>query len=138
MLGHVGTDYGNPGAADADVATVRAIYAAFARRDLEGALIHDAPDVVFEPSGTARLTGRTEPYRGHDGLREYFADAGRVWDELTLHAEDVRAARGSVVVFGRAEGRVAGELVRRRVVWTWRLRGGLAVWMRANDVGPGD
>jgi ketosteroid isomerase-like protein len=117
---------------------VRAIYAAFARRDLEGALAHVADDLSFEPSGTARLTGRSEPYRGPAGLREYFADAGRVWDELTLHADDIRAARGSVVVFGRAEGRVDGEPVRRRVVWTWRLRDGKAVWMRANDVGAGD
>jgi ketosteroid isomerase-like protein len=129
--------YGRPGVVgEEDVAAVTAIYAAFARRDLEAALEHVAADVVFEPTGTARLLGRTEPYRGHDGLREYFADAGRAWQELTLHAEDVRAAAGSVVVFGRAEGRVDGEAVRRSVVWTWRLRDGKAVWMRANDIGP--
>jgi ketosteroid isomerase-like protein len=137
-VAHPNEEYGNPGAAEADVAAVRAIYAAFATRDIEAALAHVADDVLLEPSGTARLTGRTEPYRGHDGVREYFADAGRVWDELTLHAEDVRAAVGSVVVFGRAEGRVNGEPVRRRVVWTWRLREGKAVWMRANDVGASD
>ena len=128
-------DYGNPGAADRDIQTVRAIYDAFARRDIDGAIAHLAEDVMFEPSGTARLLGRAEPYRGHDGLREYFADAARVWDDLTLHADDVRAARGSVVVFGHADGRVNGEPVRRRVVWTWRLQDGKAVWMRANDVG---
>ena len=128
--------YGRPGVGEADVEAVRAIYAAFAERDIESALAHVAEDIVFEPSGTARLLGRTDPYRGHAGLREYFADAGRVWEELTLHAEDVRAALGSVVVFGRAEGRVDGEPVRRSVVWTWRLRDGKAVWMRANDVGP--
>jgi ketosteroid isomerase-like protein len=134
---HVPQDeYGSHGGQEADVAAVHAIYAAFARRDIEEALAHVSDDVVFEPSGTAKLTGRTEPYRGHAGVREYFADAGRVWDELTLHAEDVRAARGSVVVFGRAEGSVRGEPVRRRVVWTWRVRDGKAVWMRANDVGP--
>ena len=128
-------EYGNASAMEADVATVRAIYDAFARRDLDAALAHVSEEVSFEPSGTARLTGRAEPYRGHDGLREYFADAGRVWDELTLHAEDVRATLGSVVVFGRAEGRVGGEPVCRRVVWTWRLRDGKAISMRANDLG---
>lgn len=131
-------EYGKAGARAEDVDTVRAIYDAFALRDIDAALPHVAEDIVFEPSGTARLTGRTEPYRGHDGVREYFADATRVWDELTLHAEDVRAARDSVVVFGRAEGRVDGQPVRRRVVWTWRLRDGKAVSMRANDVGAGD
>jgi ketosteroid isomerase-like protein len=130
-------DYGNAQAMEADVATVRAIYDAFARRDIEAALAHVSDDVTFEPSGTARLTGRAEPYRGHAGMREYFADAARVWEELTLHAEDVRATLGSVVVFGRADGRVDGEPVSRRVVWTWRLRDGKAISMRANDVGAG-
>ena len=137
ILAGVDHEYGNARAMEEDVATVRAIYDAFARRDLEAALEHVAEDVSFEPSGTARLTGRSEPYRGHDGMREYFADAGRVWDELTLHAEDVRATLGSVVVFGRAEGCVNGEPVCRRVVWTWRLRDGKAVSMRANDLGAG-
>ena len=130
--------YGNPAFVQRDVATVRAIYDAFARRDLEAALEHVAEELEFEPSGTARLTGRTEPYRGPEGLREYFADAARVWDELTLEADDVRAAPGAVVVFGHAVGRVRGERVRRRVVWTWRLRDGKAVWMRAHDVGEAD
>ena len=130
------TQYGTHGASAEDVASVRAIYAAFAERDIDAALLHVAEDISFEPSGTAKRLGRTAPYCGHDGLREYFADAARVWDELTLHAEDIRAAQGSVVVFGRAEGLVDGEPVRRRVVWTWRLRDGKAVWMRANDVGP--
>jgi ketosteroid isomerase-like protein len=130
-------EYGNAGAMEADVASVRAIYEAFARRDIEAALAHVAEDISFEPSGTSRLTGRAEPYRGHAGLREYFADAARVWDELTLHAEDVRATLGSVVVFGRADGRVDGAPVSRRVVWTWRLRDGKAISMRANDLGAG-
>lgn len=128
-------DYGRTGASDADVATVRAIYAAFARRDVEAALAHVAEDVELLPSGTATRLGRTAPYRGHDGVREYFADAGRVWDELTLHADDVRAAGDSVVVFGYVEGRVDGEPFRRSAVWTWRLRGGKAVALRVHDVG---
>ncbi|HEX2085671.1 MAG TPA: nuclear transport factor 2 family protein [Solirubrobacteraceae bacterium] len=130
------SDYGSHGATEGDVATVQAIYDAFARRDLDGALAHVSDDVRFEPSGTARLAGRTEPYRGHAGVREYFADANRLWEELTLHAEDVRSAPGSVVVFGHVEGCVDGERLTRRVVWTWRLRDGKAVWMRANDLGP--
>ena len=132
----VGTDdYGTHGARDTDVDTVRAIYAAFARWDLDGMLAHVGPDVEVIAVGTAQRIGRAEPYRGHDGLREYFADAARVWDELTLHADDMRAAAGGVVVFGHVTGIAGGEPVSRRVIWTWQVRDGKAVALRVNDLG---
>jgi ketosteroid isomerase-like protein len=127
--------YGLLGAQAQDVRTVRAIYDAFARRDLDAALRHVADDVEFFPEGTASLLGRTAPYTGHDGLRRYFADAERVWDELVLEAEDMRAVAGSVIVFGQVRGRVGGAPVRRRVIWTWKVRDGLATSMRANSTG---
>ena len=129
-------NYGTPGRVEAEVATVRAIYAAFARRDIEAMLEYVADDCEMHMPGTARLTGQDEPYRGPDGLRRYFADAGRVWAELRLHAEDIRAAAGGVAVFGHVEGVHAGASVRRRVLWVWQLRDGKAVHVRANDLGP--
>lgn len=127
--------YGNPGSRRGEVETVRAIYDAFAHRDVEAALPFLAEDCEFHPQGTAALTGRVEPYRGHAGVRAYFADAARVWEDLTITAGDVRAAAGSVVVFGHVMG-VTGEVrVRRRVLWTWQVRDGLAVSMRVNDLG---
>lgn len=127
--------YGNPGARSVEVETVRAIYDAFARRDVEAALAHVSEDISFLPHATAARAGRSAPYEGHDGVREYFADAARVWDDLTLHADDMRAAVGGVVVFGRATGVADGERVERRMVWTWRVREGKAVSMRVGDLG---
>lgn len=127
--------YGNPAARRAEIDTVRAIYDAFARRDVEGALEHIAADVEFSPAGTISLVGRAEPYRGHDGVREYFADAAQVWDDLTLHAEDFRAAAGGVVVFGRVEGLVDGKPFRAQAIWIWQVRDGKAVTMRVNPLG---
>jgi ketosteroid isomerase-like protein len=135
MPGVATDDYGTHGARDTDVATVQAIYAAFAARDLDGMLAHVADDVEVVPVGTARRIGRTDPYRGHAGLREYFADAEELWDELTLHPEDVRATIDSVVVFGFVDARVGGRTIRRRVVWTWKLRGGKVAVLRVHDVG---
>ena len=127
--------YGNPAAREAEIAPVRAIYAAFARRDVEGALAHIDEAVEFLPAGTSSLVGRTEPYRGHDGVREYFADAARVWDDLTLHAEDFRAAAGGgVVVFGRVEGSTDGRPFEARAIWVWRVRDGKAVSMRVSPL----
>jgi ketosteroid isomerase-like protein len=127
--------YGVIGLEDRAVATIRAIYDAFARRDVEAALAYIAEDAEIVPEGTATLVGRTEPYRGHDGVRAYFADAERVWDELTLHAEDIRGVGGSVVVFGHVSGVVSGARHRRRVLWTWKVRDGRAISMRVRALG---
>lgn len=126
--------YGNPGLR-VEVDTIRAVYDAFARRDVEAALAYVSDDVEFLPMGTAALAGRSEPYRGHAGVREYFADAARVWQDLTLHADDVRGAAGGVVVFGHVTGVADGHRVSRRVIWTWQVRDGKAVSFRVNDLG---
>ena len=127
--------YGNPAGLTADIDVVRAIYAAFAARDLEGALAFVSPECEIHLAGTPRAVGRTEPYRGHAGLREYFADVERVWQELTIHAEDFRVIPGSVIVMGHVAGRARGSPVRRSCVWTWRVSGGRAVNVRVADMG---
>lgn len=128
--------YGNPSGRAVEIDTVRAIYDAFARRDLEAALAHISETCEFHATGTAQRLGRTAPYIGHAGLREYFADAERVWEDLVLHADDIRAAAGGVIVFGHVEGRTGGEVVRRRALWSWQVRDGLATGMRVSDLGP--
>jgi ketosteroid isomerase-like protein len=129
--------YGTPANAAAEIAVVRALYEAFARRDIEGALPYLAESFRLLPVGTAGLIGRTEPYVGVQGLRDYLADAERVWSSLELRADDVRAVAGNVVVFGTVRGVRAGssEVVERRLLWTWKLEDGLAVELRVNDVG---
>jgi ketosteroid isomerase-like protein len=127
--------YGNPADLREDIEVVREVFAAFAVRDVERALPLLAEDCEMHMEGTRQRTGRAEPYRGHAGVREYFADAQRVWDELTLHAEDFRAVPGAVIVLGHASGRVAGEPMRRAAVWTWRLRAGRIVSVRVADMG---
>jgi ketosteroid isomerase-like protein len=127
--------YGNPSGRTSDMEVVRAIYAAFARRDIEAALTHVAPDCELHVEGTARRAGREGPYRGHDGMREYFADVGRVWEELELHADDFRSVPGSVIVIGHVEARHRDQRMRRAVVWTWRVVDGKATYARVADMG---
>lgn len=130
--------YGTPGSVDREVAAVRAVYEAFARRDVEAALEHIGEECEFHVPGTAALTGRPGPYLGPEGVRQYFVDAARVWTELTLNADDVRAASDGVVVFGHVDGRVGDDRVRRRVLWVWKLRDGKAIHVRANDLGDSE
>ena len=128
--------YGNPSGFTSDIDVVRAIYAAFAARDLEGALRWLSADCELHLRGTQQRVGRTEPYRGHDGMREYLADVERIWDDLILFADDFRAIPGAVIVMGHVEGSIAGEPVKRRSVWTWKVKDGKATECKAADVGP--
>lgn len=121
--------------AEADVRVAQSIYAAFERLDVEAALVFCHDDVVMNPPGTAALAGRDAPYVGHAGIRQFFADADRVWQTLTLHARDFRASAGSVVVFGWVGGvSMDGERIAREVVWVWRVRDGRAASVQVSDL----
>lgn len=128
--------YGNPAGVTRDIDAVRAIYAAFAARDIEAAIARLSTDCELHLRGTAALIGRTEPYRGHDGMREYFADVQDTWEDLVLFAEDFRAIPGAVVVMGHVEGKIGGEPIRRTAVWTWKVKDGKATEVRVADTGP--
>jgi ketosteroid isomerase-like protein len=95
-----------------------------------------APDCELHAVGTAAAAGRRSPYRGHAGMREYFADVAAVWDKLLVHADDFRVVPGSVIVLGHITAVRGGERMRRSIVWTWRLRDGLATSVRVSDLGP--
>jgi ketosteroid isomerase-like protein len=128
--------YGNPAGLTEDIDVARAIYAAFAARDLDAALQFVSHDCEIHLEGTARAVGRSEPYRGHAGLRQYFADVERVWDELEIHADDFRTVPGQVIVLGHVTGRTdGGEPIKRAAIWTWRISGGCATHLRVADMG---
>jgi ketosteroid isomerase-like protein len=127
--------YGNPAGLTDDAATVRAIYDAFARRDVAAMLPHISPGCELYLRGTAEVAGRSEPYVGHEGVREYFADVEAIWDELLLFADDFRVLPGIVIVLGHVLARRSGVSARRFVMWTWRLSDGKATSVRVADAG---
>jgi ketosteroid isomerase-like protein len=127
--------YGRVGDVQPAVQVVEAIYDAFARRDLEGALTHMDEAILFVPAGTASLLGRVEPYVGHEGVRRYFADVAQVWDDLALRVDDIRAVKEGVVVFGSAVGTTGGAPYEQRAVWTWKVQDGRATSMRVSLLG---
>ncbi|HEX6389459.1 MAG TPA: nuclear transport factor 2 family protein, partial [Solirubrobacteraceae bacterium] len=98
---------------------VREVFAAFTRRDVETVVALTHPEGEFWPGGTAEQAGRSEPYRGHDGIREYFADLARVWDELAIHPGELRAAGAGVVAFGTVHARAAGNDVAGEIPVIW-------------------
>jgi ketosteroid isomerase-like protein len=126
--------YGMSSGAAGDVAIVKSVYAAFARRDLDAIAAVIAPDAELLGGPTAQVAGIEEPYRGAEGLQRYFADVAGVWDQLSAYPDDFRAASGSVVVFGRLVSTAGDVEVSRDVIWTWRLRDGLIVSLRVSDL----
>jgi ketosteroid isomerase-like protein len=105
---------------------VKAVFAAFATRDVEGVLALVAPDVEFRPM-TSEVVGRTEPYRGHDGMRTYFADAARVWEELRLTPQEFREVGDVVLVIGRVSAHSPSRTIVGSTGWIFRLREGRVV-----------
>lgn len=131
-------DYGILTPAAREVADlVTRMFEAFARRDIDSTLALVAAVCTLDVPATAQLAGREGPYRGHDGLRTYFADLERVWDELVVTPESIRAAAGSAVTFGRIHARAGELVVDRRVAWMWRVEGGLVVSGQTFDVEQG-
>ena len=108
---------------------VKAVFAAFAERDVERVLELIDPEVEFTAM-TNDFAGRTEPYRGHDGIRDYFRDVSRVWDELRLTPREYRDVGHAVLVTGRVSARSAARIVDGSTGWIWRVRDGRVVYGR--------
>ena len=94
---------------------VRAVFAAFAERDVERVLELIDPEVEFRAM-TGDYAGRTGPYRGH---------------ELRLTPREYRAVGSSVLVVGRVSARSHARIVEGSTGWVWRVRGGRVVYGRA-------
>jgi ketosteroid isomerase-like protein/GNAT superfamily N-acetyltransferase len=108
-----------------DVETVRTLFEAFNSRDVEGGLSLLHPDIVFEPVSGAVLN-EGEPYRGHEGMRRYFAHVEEHWQKLTVNPVQIRAAGRAVVALGHASGEGAGGALREApTTWVFKLSDGL-------------
>ena len=115
--------------AGADVSVVKALFAAFAERDVERVLELIHPEFEFTTL-TSDYAGRTKPYRGHEGIREYFRDVALVWDDLRLTPRAFREIGGNILVTGRVNARSAARIVDGSTGWVWRVRAGRVIYGR--------
>ena len=106
-----------------DIEVVKAMFAAFADRDLDGVLAVAHPDVEFT-AVTGEQAGRTEPYRGHAGMREYFRDVANMWEELRLTPREFRAVGDMVLVTGKVSARSRSRTITGSTGWVFRVREG--------------
>jgi ketosteroid isomerase-like protein len=105
---------------------VREVFEAFSRRDTAAVVALADPEIVFMPP-TGRLAGRTEPYRGHDGLRTYLSDVARVWQELRSEPDEYIELEDRVLCTGRVYAWGVGRVIDAPAGWVWRVRDGLLV-----------
>jgi ketosteroid isomerase-like protein len=109
-----------------NVEVVKRLFEAFARRDVEAVVALAHPDVKILPV-TAHIARGGRAYEGRAGIREYMADASRLWEELELVPIQYEAVVNAVVAIGEVRARGAGGELRQPAVWTWKLREGLIV-----------
>lgn len=110
-----------------DIEVVQEVFVAFAARDVEGVLALLDPDVVFT-AVTGGVVGKAEPYRGHEGMREYFRDVADVWDELVLTPREFRQVGDAILVTGKVNARSPARVVSGSAGWVWRVRDGRVVY----------
>lgn len=109
---------------DVNVELARGIFDAFADRDVEAMLALMTEDVEFLPV-TANIATDGMPYRGHEGIRQYFEDAARLWGKLRLFPDEIRPVGDTVVVtLGRIHARGGGMILDRPTGWVWGIRDG--------------
>lgn len=104
------------------IAAALAVLAAFERRDLETMIEHATPEV--ELTTMAVVTGRrSTPYRGHEGLREYLADAEGMGLDFSIEVTGAHATGDAVVVLARIRGSIGGDPVDMPVTYVFRTSG---------------
>jgi ketosteroid isomerase-like protein len=113
-----------------NVQIVRRVFDAFVRRDVEAALEVMGDEVEFSAPATQALVEKQASYQGHDGIREYFEDVGRVWDELDVFLREYHEVGDDrILVVGRVRGRgKARKIVDEPAQWAWRIEDEKIVW----------
>jgi uncharacterized protein len=108
-----------------NVSAVLRGYEAFNRGDIEASLDVLHPEIEWHTYIVPGPGGGT--YHGHDGVRELWADARRIFGEFKNVPEQVFDAGDRVVAFVRVEGvgRESGVAVTARIAHVYSFRDGM-------------
>lgn len=116
---------------DAPPELIERLFEAFNRRDpADMAALCDEKMEFF--AVTAEEIGRTTPYVGPAGLRDYLADVAQVWEELLITAKEVESQGDCLLVRGRVYLRSRDLGIRDLpAAWIWETRNGRFIRGRA-------
>jgi ketosteroid isomerase-like protein len=102
---------------------VRGFAEAISESDPDGALEFCHPEIEF--LSVLALGGQA--YRGHDGIRQYFADIASAWSEWRVEVHRVSSApdgRVGIVMTMHCRGKESGTVLAERTGHIWNLRNG--------------
>src|SRR4029079_1884826 len=94
-----------------NVELVRRAFDAFNRRDLSAFLALCHPDVEFV-TYAMQLEGG-DPYRGHEGIRDWWEGLLAVYPDFRADIEDIQDLGDLIITRARMHGRVFESAVRR-------------------------
>ena len=108
---------------DRSRALVVRLFDAFNRRDAAEIVAVCDEEMEFFPV-TAEAVGRTAPYSGTTGLRDYLDDVAKAWEELLITPNEVEQRKDTLLVHGRVYLRSRELGIRDMpVAWIWKVRG---------------
>jgi ketosteroid isomerase-like protein len=100
---------------------------AFNAKDVDAYLALSDPDVVYDQP--RELPGAAT-YRGHEGIRDYFANLEHAWESATAEIEELIDAGEDVVIsIGHTSyrGRASGVVLDNPFAIVWTIRDGRVV-----------
>jgi hypothetical protein len=113
-----------------DVELLRGGYEAFARDGLEGVMPLLDPAIEWRNPLDSPIAG---VFRGHDGVREWYAAATDAFERMKFIPDEIRAlGSGRVLVLLRVSFRGLGSEIDMEVPFAhiWRIRNGLATHLQ--------
>jgi ketosteroid isomerase-like protein len=114
---------------ESDVDIVRALFEAFAQRDIARVEQLISDEMEFH-AVTAEMAGREGPYVGHAGMDQYFQDVEATWEEIRLTPIDFEEVGDVILVTGRVWARGSGRVIDSSTGWLFKVRDGRLVWAR--------
>ena len=102
---------------------IERLFDAFNRRDAEEIVVLCDEEMEFF-AVTAEQVGRSDPYVGAEGLRDYLHDVATVWEELLITPQEVEQRGRSLLVRGQVYLRSRALGIRDMpTAWIWELEG---------------
>ena len=103
---------------------------AFNRRDVDWVIAHSSPDVEWYPAIAGEV--EAQPFRGHEGMRQFFQSLDEIWEEFRLEVEEFRDLDDHVLFLAqvRAIGK-SGVTFEQSLDGLWEFRDGMIVQGRS-------